>query len=718
MKRYCFLWFVVAFTIICTCFTDTLHAQNRIVDSLKALLNATPSNTTLHDTARVNAHIRIVEEMLDEMNPESLFHARQALALARRIGYARGIAWGLVYVPDTEAAEGRFDKALPDLKESMRLFDSLGDTRGMGKVHQVTGFTFLMQQQYSLSEERLLYALKIFEDLKDTFNIGETSILLGSVSNATGNREKALEYLQRALESAKIAHPSAIPNIMSRIASVYTAQKQYEKAFEQGQQALAMAQHNHSFFVMQLALLFIGRIYEATNNFPQAEAQYHYALRLIDSSGVINTLSLSIFQALTQLYTKQERYDEAFRLCKQVIALARTFDDTRALAGSLADIGGLYLLRGKTHEAIDSYRQALPYAEKNGQLQQLRTVANKLSEAFEQEKNYAKALEYHKLGKTYSDSILRQDRTRQVANLEANYRLEKQKLETNTFRAEAAAERAVAERQRWVSLAVGAALALAVALGIVLFRSNRAKDRATKEILHQQHILEEQAVEIELANTALHVAHERSEELLLNVLPTIIAERLKSGERTIADKFDSVTVLFADVVGFTQLSASTTPEGLVSLLDALFSGFDELAEQFGLEKIKTIGDAYMVVGGLPIATQDHCERVARFALAMQPLVNDMAEKFAIQGLAMRIGLHTGEVVAGVIGKKKFAYDLWGDTVNTASRMESHGEAGKIHVTEECFNLLKHKFTFEERGKLEVKGKGSMQTYFLTGIKST
>jgi class 3 adenylate cyclase/tetratricopeptide (TPR) repeat protein len=660
----------------------------------------------------VNAHIKIVEEMLDEMNPESLFHARQALALARRIGYARGIAWGLVYVPDTEAAEGRFDKALPDLKESMRLFDSLGDTRGMGKVHQVTGFTFLMQQQYSLSEERLLYALKIFEDLKDTFNIEETSILLGAVSNATGNRDKALEYLQQALEAAKAVHTRAIPNIMSRMASVYTGQKQYDKARDYGQQALALAQKNRSVFVMQLALLFLGRMYEATSNFPQAEAQYRYALRLIDSSGVINTLSLSIFQALTQLYVKQERYDEAFRLCQQVIALARTFDDTRALAGSLADIGGLYLLHGKTHEAIDSYRQALPLAEKNGQLQQLRTVANKLSEAFEQEKNYAKALEYHKLGKTYSDSILRQDRTRQVANLEANYRLEKQKLETNTFRAEAAAERADAERQRWVTIAVGAALALAVALGVVLFRSNRAKDRATKEILHQQHVLEEQAVEIELANTALHVAHERSEELLLNVLPSAIADRLKSGERTIADKFDSVTVLFADVVGFTKLSASTTPEGLVSLLDALFSGFDELAERYGLEKIKTIGDAYMVVGGLPVLAEDHAERVARFALAMQPLVNEMADKFGMPGLAMRIGLHTGEVVAGVIGKKKFAYDLWGDTVNTASRMESRGEAGKIQVSPEVYELLREKFVFEERGEIEVKGKGKMRTWFL------
>jgi class 3 adenylate cyclase len=262
---------------------------------------------------------------------------------------------------------------------------------------------------------------------------------------------------------------------------------------------------------------------------------------------------------------------------------------------------------------------------------------------------------------------------------------------------------------------------------VVENRTSELRD-ANIEISRQMEIQTEQAREIELANsslqeanaalsdshTALNEAHERSELLLLNVLPEPIAERLKAGERTIADHFDSVSVLFADVVGFTKLSSRTTPEGLVSLLDRLFSNFDRLAEQFGLEKIKTIGDAYMVVGGLPIPTDDHLERVALFALALLPLVNEMADEFEIRGLAMRIGIHTGEVVAGVIGKKKFTYDIWGDTVNTASRMESHGEAGKIHVSEEVYDALKEKFVFEERGEMEVKGKGVMRTFFLTG----
>jgi class 3 adenylate cyclase len=236
---------------------------------------------------------------------------------------------------------------------------------------------------------------------------------------------------------------------------------------------------------------------------------------------------------------------------------------------------------------------------------------------------------------------------------------------------------------------------------------------ANEEISRQMDVQTEQAREIELANTSLTEAHEQSERLLLNVLPLPIALRLKSGESMIADRYESVSVLFADIVGFTKLSARTTPEGLVSMLDAMFSRFDTLAEQHGLEKIKTIGDAYMVVGGLPIVADDHCERVARFALLMQPAIEDLADQFELRNLSVRIGIHTGAVVAGVIGRKKFTYDLWGDTVNTASRMESHGETGRVHVSEEVYEVLKERFVFEERGAIEVKGKGVMRTWFLT-----
>jgi class 3 adenylate cyclase len=211
----------------------------------------------------------------------------------------------------------------------------------------------------------------------------------------------------------------------------------------------------------------------------------------------------------------------------------------------------------------------------------------------------------------------------------------------------------------------------------------------------------------------LQAEQERSEGLLLNVLPAPIAARLKQGEEVIADRFPEVTVLFADLVDFTRRSQATTPEKVVQVLDDLFTAFDRLAERLGLEKIKTIGDAYMVVGGLPEPRPDHAQAVAEMALALREEVVHHLDP-AGQPLALRIGIDSGPVVAGVIGTAKFSYDLWGDTVNTASRMESTGTAGCIQVTERTYRRLRGSYRFEPRGAVQVKGKGELVTWYLVG----
>ncbi len=205
----------------------------------------------------------------------------------------------------------------------------------------------------------------------------------------------------------------------------------------------------------------------------------------------------------------------------------------------------------------------------------------------------------------------------------------------------------------------------------------------------------------------------KADRLLQNILPLSIADRLKQEHRTIADGFSEVTVLFADIAGFTELAASRTPREVVGLLNDIFSEFDLLAENREVEKIKTIGDAYMAVAGLPDHRPDHAEAVAELALDMQ----DAMARRAILGslpVTLRIGINTGPVVAGVIGMKKFIYDVWGDTVNTASRMESQGIAGAIHVTSETYAKLRHAYCFRQRGPVQIKGKGTMSTYLLIG----
>ena len=203
----------------------------------------------------------------------------------------------------------------------------------------------------------------------------------------------------------------------------------------------------------------------------------------------------------------------------------------------------------------------------------------------------------------------------------------------------------------------------------------------------------------------------KSEQLLLNVLPEAIANRLKAGEEGIAEQFAEVTVLFTDLVGFTQMSADHEPEEIVGMLNRIFSTFDVIAKRHGLEKIKTIGDAYMAVGGLPIPSEDHAEAIALFTIEIMKELEGIRETSAIP-LELRVGISTGPVVAGIIGKSKFAYDLWGDTVNIASRMEMHGEPGRIQVSESTWEKLKDRFQLTYRGEIAVKGKGNMKTWFL------
>lgn len=262
-------------------------------------------------------------------------------------------------------------------------------------------------------------------------------------------------------------------------------------------------------------------------------------------------------------------------------------------------------------------------------------------------------------------------------------------------------------RTTFVTLAIISVLGLS-GLTIVIGRL-----RQTSKELEQR--VRERTAQLQETNEELLVEQEKSENLLLNILPKSIAEKLKSGHSHIAEGFAEVTILFADIVNFTQLSEQISPQELLILLNEIFTGFDCLTEQHKLEKIKTIGDAYMVVGGIPELRSDHAEAIAEMALDMQQEVANFNAKHGTN-LNIRIGINTGPVVAGVIGTKKFIYDLWGDAVNTASRMESHGMAGCIHVTEATYHCLQNKYLFEARGIIQVKGKGEMTTYFLKGRK--
>jgi adenylate cyclase len=246
---------------------------------------------------------------------------------------------------------------------------------------------------------------------------------------------------------------------------------------------------------------------------------------------------------------------------------------------------------------------------------------------------------------------------------------------------------------------------------IVLFALNVLGVATTTFALLQYFVRER-----ERALAALELEQAKSERLLLNVLPEPVAARLKEQDGIIADACPDVTVLFADIVGFTPLSERLSASNVVRLLDRVFTRWDQLAADHGVEKIKTIGDAYMVASGVPLQRQNHAEAIAEMALAMGPEFTRLASE-AGHALQVRIGIDTGPVIAGVIGRAKFIYDLWGDTVNTASRMESHAPPGTIQVTERTFERLREHYEFRPRETIDVKGKGPMSPYLLLGRRS-
>jgi class 3 adenylate cyclase/ligand-binding sensor domain-containing protein len=275
---------------------------------------------------------------------------------------------------------------------------------------------------------------------------------------------------------------------------------------------------------------------------------------------------------------------------------------------------------------------------------------------------------------------------------------------------------------------IGLSVASGVCIAFVAYRARvrsiemrsiwleRQIEDRTAEITMANAELKQSFDEISLLSTVLEGERLKAENLLLNILPPSIAERLQWGE-AIVDTFDNATVIFSDMVGFTKIAARVSAEELIMMLNRMFSEFDRLADKHNVEKIKTIGDAYMAVAGVPIPSDHHAESVADMALDMIKAIRSIAENEGLP-ISIRVGIHTGKLTAGVIGEKKFAYDLWGDTVNTASRMESSGEAGRVHCSEALYLALHNMYDFEERGVIEVKGKGAMKTYFIIGKKSS
>jgi len=390
-------------------------------------------------------------------------------------------------------------------------------------------------------------------------------------------------------------------------------------------------------------------------------------------------------------YAEQGRDDLAKANMNEAIKILEKLEDYYPISVYLTYMSDIYLKQNDWNTALSYAHNSLDLAKRYALKEQISDSYLQISKLHEQAGNLAESHRYYKDHIEYKDSVSNISSVQQMADLRTNFEISQKQMEVDLLNQQK-------RNQQIIVIATVIALLLIFLLALGLYR-------------RYYHIKE--------TNIIIEDEKQRSDNLLLNILPEGTAVELKESGKVQAKKFESVTVLFTDFKEFTNYAEYLTPEKLVETVDFYFSKFDEIMEKYGLEKIKTVGDAYMCAGGLPLPTKDHAYKMVLAAFEIAEFVNETKNNEALNQthFEIRIGINSGPVVAGVVGTKKFAYDIWGDTVNIASRMESNSESGRINISENTYKLIKDKFDCEYRGEIDVKNKGSMKMYFVNNLKS-
>ncbi|MBK9248935.1 MAG: tetratricopeptide repeat protein [Ignavibacteria bacterium] len=557
------------------------------------------------------------------------------------------------YLGTIARLRGNYQNSLEYYQKSLTLFEAIEDTNRISVVIGNIGIVYRNLSDYQMAIECYEKALKIAQDSGNKEEMARNTGNLGNIYLIMGLYTAALENYNRAIViEDDLGNISRKAIHTGNIGSIYFHFKEYSLALEYYFNALNIHEQLGEKLGIAIQSGNIAGVHLSKKDYRAALEYYQNALDIylsLDNKPGIAKLK----NVIGFMNHNLGSFQDAMECFKQALTLYEEIRDKEGLAFTLLKIGTLYgeqEFEGYNPAQAEQYLlQAISLNGELGIKKEIYSCHETIAELYNQIGEGSKAYHHHKLF---------HDLENEVQSEEAKKRAEQFDYERKT-----------AERDKQTAV-------------------ERAKHEATEQLLH-------------------------------NVLPPTIAAKILDGTKLIAEKLDNVTVLFADIVGFTRLSQRVTPEELVQGLDTIFSEFDTLAEKHGLEKIKTIGDAYMVVSGAPIPREDHAQIMATMALEMVDSIRKFTSIKTDAPIEIRVGIHSGSVVAGVIGKKKFAYDLWGDAVNTASRMESHSLPGKIHVTEEFISACiefddssDRNLQFTSRGKIEIKGKGIMNTYFL------
>ncbi|MFN8360781.1 MAG: adenylate/guanylate cyclase domain-containing protein [Candidatus Kapaibacterium sp.] len=576
-------------------------------------------------------------------------------------------------------------------------FDELTDTVPT-EIHSLRARALRLLAQSIWRRGMMQDALPIAQDAlewatlaRDEKEQGITLRDIGHIYQSLGSSAQALEFLNRSVAIlTKLGIENEVARAENTIGIVYFFRGDYQHALEFWRSALVRLERigDQSDLLVRVHTN-LGNVYACLIDFPRAIEYYLKALAEFQALNMQENVA-QVLSLIGGTYGRSKDYSQSLEYLGRALAIQEELGDKPGTASTLSNRGMVFYYLGEYAKALQHFARALAIQE---ELHNKHGIANSyicigdvyLSEGFEGY-DLQKAEEYLLRGIAISREIGAQ-----------HLLFELHRSLATLYEQAANPSKALEHFKQWY----------AIEKELLSEEAKAQADTFTREREAAEH---EKSLAIERALA------KATHEILANILPPNITERLIAGEKKIADSHPDVSVLFVDIVGFTALSSSMPPDKLIDLLDLVFTRFDTICKKHGLEKIKTIGDAYMAVCGAPVSYENHAERAALAALEM---LEDFTieERFSVPvSLGFRIGLHSGSVVAGIIGENKYSYDLWGDAVNTASRMESHGEEDKIHVSEEFMRAVETlhatSLQFIERGEIDIKGKGRMKTYFL------
>jgi class 3 adenylate cyclase/tetratricopeptide (TPR) repeat protein len=587
--------------------------------------------------------------------------------------------------------QGDHNQAFDLYNKALKIFETYENELGIAESMSALGNYHFNTDNYPKALSLFKQSKRLFEKLDDDRGVAKSLSGMGLVNDNQGNYAKAIQYYLQSLEILEsLDEKSGMAQILNNIGVLHFNQNDYPKALEYHQSALEIRKELGSKYGIGQSLNNIGLVYELQEDYDKAFEYYKEALEINKEANNKSGVSYSLTNLGIANYWKKD-YKKSIDYHLQSLAIRKEMGDKSGVASSFHDIAITYKDLGDCNQTINYCNDAIKIAKDIGYLEIQGGVLLTLYECHKILGNQSLALKMYEDYIVVKDSLENKANQREVLKQELTYTYEKQALADSLQYVQdqqLIQSKLKAKKQQSYYLLGGLALAL-LFLGF---------------IFKQKKLVESE--------------RDKSDKLLLNILPVETARELKENGAVEAKSYRDTSILFTDFIGFSSISEEINPKVLLNELNHCFSAFDTIMKKHGIEKIKTIGDAYMAVAGVPNKSAHHAEDTIKAALEINRFMLDYIEKRKAEGLPYfecRIGVNSGPLIAGVVGTQKFQYDVWGDAVNIASRMESKGESGRVNISGSTYRLLKNnpKYTFESRGEILVKGDRKLEMYFIS-----